>query len=211
MYPGDKNTQRETRWPTLTLIFGVIFALVYSGQLLIDGSLSKEAGYRSAMMMKNIIGNGIVVFSWFFHSTHSHFIENLITFLLTGWWVENRVDDNRFVLGVALVLGISANVASAVLFQVFGAGISGITTGLGMMIALGSFERLFSSTVRLEKDIPLFTLSVLFVLRSIGILGSLPAGAAVEVHIFGAVFGAAWYVTEKIRYDFDGTPTSRSG
>ncbi|WP_227354478.1 rhomboid family intramembrane serine protease [Haladaptatus salinisoli] len=204
-------TQRETKyWPTLTLAFGVVFAVVYSGQLLIDGSLSKDAGYQTATMVKNTVGNGSVVFSWLFHSTHIHFSENLAIFLLTGWWVENRVDDDRFILGVAVVLGIGANVAAALFFQVPGAGISGITTGLGMMIALGAFERLFDSTVRLMKNIPDFTLSVVFVLWSIGAIGPLPAGTAVEVHHFGAVFGTAWYATEKVRYDFGHPPTPQN-
>ena len=211
MYIGDMNTQRETKnWPTLTLAFGIIFAVVYSGQLLIDGSLSKDAGYQTAMMVKNTVGNGSVVLSWLFHSTHVHFMENLVIFLLTGWWVENRVDDDRFILGVAVVLGIGANVAAALFFQVPGAGISGITTGLGMVIALGAFGRLFDSTDRLTKNVPDFTLSVVFVLWSVGALGPLPAGTAVEVHVFGAVFGAAWYATEKVCYDFGSPSTPQS-
>lgn len=200
---GVRNIQKRSRyWPTLTLAFIISFAVVYAGQLLIDGSLSRDAGYQTATMVKNTVGNGSVVFSWLFHSTHAHFTENLAIFFLTGWWVENRVDDDRFILGIAVVLGIGANVAAALIFRVPGAGISGITTGLGLMIALGAFEGLFDSTVRLTKAIPEFTLSVLFVLWSVGGLGQLPAGTAVEVHILGAVLGGAWYATEKIRYDF---------
>ncbi|WP_265112272.1 rhomboid family intramembrane serine protease [Halosolutus halophilus] len=207
----ENNMQREIKyWPTLTVAFGIIFAVVYSGQLLIDGSLSKDAGYQTATMVKNTVGDGSIVFTWLFHSTHAHFIENLTFFLLTGWWVENRVDDARFILGVAAVLGIGVNVAAALFFQVPGAGISGITTGLGMMIALGAFERLFDSSVRLIKNILDFTFSVVFVLWSVGALGPLTSGTAIEVHVFGAVFGAAWYATEKVRYGFRCPPSPQS-
>lgn len=208
MYTRDSDTPRETKhWPTLTLAFTIIFAVVYTGQLLIDGSLSKDAGYQAAKMVKNTVGDGSVVFSWLFHSTHVHFMENLIIFLLTGWWVENRVDDDHFILGIAVVLGIGANLASALFFQVPGIGISGITTGLGMMIALGAFKRSSDSIARLARSLLNFILSAVFVLWSVGVLSSLPDGTAVEVHVFGAVFGAGWYVTERVCYDI-GQPLS---
>jgi membrane associated rhomboid family serine protease len=195
--------QKEARyWPKLTVAFGIIFAAVYIGQILIDGSLSSDAGYQTATMVKNTVGNGSIVFSWLFHSTHQHFTVNLVIFLLTGWWVENRVDNDRFILGVVVVLGIGANVAAALIFQVPGVGISGINTGLGTMIALGALYDLFDSISIFTKHIPEFTLTVMFVLYNIGALGTLPPGTAVEVHIFGAVFGFAWFVTEKTRHDF---------
>jgi len=127
---------------------------------------------------------------------------NLTIFLSTGWWVEKRVNDDRFIFVVAVVLGIGANVAAVIFFQILGAGISGITTGLVTMIALGAFEGLLDSTVAPMKGVLVFTISVLYALLSIGAIAPIPAGTAVEVHLLGAMFGAAWYATEKFRYDF---------
>lgn len=175
---------------------------MYAAQLLLVGSLSHDTGYQAAMMVKNVLGAGSVVLSWLFHSNHTHLLENLAVFVLTGWWVESRVDRDRFILGIAVILGIGANVAAVILFQIPGAGISGITTGLVTIVALGSLEGLFKSGSHLIWHAVVFTLSTFLLLWYVGVIAKLPAGTAVEVHILGAVFGTAWYATEKLQYDF---------
>jgi len=184
--------------PILTLSFGLVFSVVYLAQLLFQASLETDAGYQTAVMIKEAVGPSVVTVSWLLHSNHTHFLHNLSIFAITGWWVENRVANQEFVLGVAGLLGVGANVTAAILFQVPGAGISGITTGLVVMIALGSFEELLYAENLLAKPLLDFTVSVFFVLWSMGVIGSLPSGTAVAVHVFGGVFGGAWFVNQKI-------------
>lgn len=148
--------------PTVTLAFVIVFVTTYAAQLLLVGSLSQDAGFQAATIVKNVVGSGSVVFSWLFHSSHTHLLQNLAVFVLTGWWVENRVDRDRFILGIAAILGIGANVAAVVLFQTPGAGISGITTGLVTMVALGNFEGLLNAGSHLLRNIVVFTLSTAF-------------------------------------------------
>lgn len=204
MYVADrlKNAKHP---PTVTLAFVIVFVTTYAAQLLLVGSLSQDAGFQAATIVKNVVGSGSVVFSWLFHSTHTHLLQNLAVFVLTGWWVESRVDRDRFILGIAAVLGIGANVTAVVLFQTPGAGISGITTGLVTMVALGNFEGLLNAGSHLLRIVVVFTLSTCLLLWSVGAITQLPAGTAVEIHLLGGVFGAGWYATEKLRYEFSHT------
>lgn len=204
------DKRNPTTKPLLTLVFCVVFGVVYATQLLVDGSLAENAGFRTANTVKNLIGDGVVVLSWLLHSNHSHFIGNMVVFLLAGWWVENRVDNTHFVLVVGLILGISANVVAAFLGE-FGVGASGITTGLVTMVALGTFGGLFKSSVHIIKAPIVLSLSVVVILMNVGVIGALPAGTAVNVHILGALFGAAWFGVEKLRFDFSYSPTSENG
>ena len=210
--PVGKQSDRgkSTTGPLLTLAFCTVFGVVYATQLLVDGSLTNNAGFRTANMLKSLIGDGIVVVSWLLHSNHSHFIGNIIVFVLAGWWVENRVDNARFVLGIGLVLGICTNVVAAFLGE-FGVGASGITTGMVTIVALGTFEGVVNSSARIIKAPVILSLSVVVVLMNVGAIGTLPPGTAVNVHILGAMFGVAWYVVERIHFDFSYSPTSQNG
>ena len=204
------RNQFDRRNPTtgspLTLAFCVVFGVVYATQLLVDGSLAENAGFRTAKMVKSLIGDGVVVISWLLHSNHSHFIGNMVVFLLAGSWVENRVDNSRFVLVVGLILGISANVVAAFLGE-FGVGASGVTTGLVTVVALGTFGGLVKSSVHIVNAPIVLSLSVVVILMNIGVIGTLPAGTAVKVHMLGAMFGAIWYAVESLRFDFSYSAT----
>jgi len=185
------------QWPTRTLGVAAVVALVYLGQLLAAGSFASTAAYRWATEFQRGIGAGSVVFSWVLHSSHEHILSNLVVFLLSGWWVESRIEGRRYIQGAAGWLGIGANVAALVVFSEAGRGLSGVTTGLVAMVALGTLQRL-SNPNRVEwitisqAIIALFWLSF-----SVGAIGLLPIGTAVWVHRCGAVFGLVWYMAER--------------
>jgi membrane associated rhomboid family serine protease len=187
-------------WPTVTLGFSTIFIITYIGQLLLVGSLSPNAGFQAATKIQDLVGGGSVVFSWMFHSSYSHLGQNIVVFVLTGWWVESRIDQDRFILGVAVLLGIGANVAGLALFGTPGAGISGITTGLVTMVVLGNLERVYRPNSHIIRNSVVFTISGCYLLYLIGVIGMLPPGTAVKIHISGAFLAFVWYSIEKFQY-----------
>ncbi|QKY18309.1 rhomboid family intramembrane serine protease [Halorubrum sp. CBA1229] len=201
MYVVDRL--RKARYlPTVTIAFVMVFLSTYTIQLLLVGSLSQNAGYQAVTMVTNALGAGSIVFSWLFHSSHTHLLGNLTIFVLTGWWVESQIGRDQFILGVAVFFGMGASVAALILFQTPGAGISGITTGLVTMVALGNLEGVIKPDHHLIRSAIVFTLSAFYLLRSVSVIGTLPAGTAVKIHILGAVFGAVWYTAEKSQHDF---------
>lgn len=181
--------------------FTIFFTTVYAAQLSLAGSLSENAALQTSRMVRESIGNSTILLSWFFHNSHQHFLSNIPVFFLTGWWVENRVDRTRFIYGVA-ALGMGANFISA-FFGLFVVGASGITTGLIVMAALGSFERLNDSSAGLIRSIVLFTALTTYSLYTVGLVAPLPSGTAVETHAIGGGIGFVWYILEKGKYDFD--------
>jgi len=175
---------------------------VYCGQLLAAGSLDPTAAYRWVTEFQMSIGAGTVVFSWLFHSSLEHILGNLVVFFLAGWWVESRIDNDRYLLGVAIGLGIGANVTALIVVGEGGLGISGVTSGLVAMVALGAVQWLYEHS-RVDWLVMLQAIgAVLWLLVSVGAVGTLPPGTAVSVHRFGVVFGVVWYVVERGRYGF---------
>lgn len=194
--------ERVSTLPTATLIFSTVFVSAYTAQLLLVGSMSQNAGIEAARMVRNVVGTASAIFSWVLHSNHTHFLENLFVFVLTGWWVENRIDQRRFFFGVAFILGIGVNVVAAMFFGTLGIGISGITSGLATMVALGYLGALQDADGLFVRSIGGFTLSSVFLLWVVGAIEPLPAGTAVEIHILGVGIGAIWFATEKYRHGF---------
>jgi len=190
------------RFPTRTLGVACVVIVVYCGQLLAAGSLDPTAAYRWVTEFQMSIGAGTVVFSWLFHSSLEHILGNLVVFFLAGWWVESRIDNDRYLLGVAIGLGIGANVAALIVVGEGGLGISGVTSGLVAMVALGAVQWLYEHS-RVDWLVMLQAIgAVLWLLVSVGAVGTLPPGTAVSVHRFGVVFGVVWYVVEQGRYGF---------
>lgn len=192
--------EKEPTLPTTTLIFSTVFVAAYISQLLLVGSLSQNTGIEAARVVRNVVGTASAIFTWVFHSNHTHFLENLFVFVLAGWWVENRIDQRRFFLGIAFILGIGANVAAAMVFGTLGIGISGITSGLVTMVALGHAEALQDADSQFVRNVVVFTLSGVFLLWVVGAIEPLPAGTAVEIHILGVGIGAMWFATEKYHH-----------
>jgi len=190
------------QWPTRTLGVAAVVVVVYCGQLIAAGSLDPTAAYRVATEFQGSIGAGTVVFSWLLHSSHTHILGNLCVFLVAGWWVETRIDGDRYLLGVAIGLGIGANVAALVVFSEGGLGLSCVTAGLVAMVALGAFQWLSEHSRVDWLVIVLAVGAVLWLSVSVGVLGGLSPGTAVWVHRFGVVFGVVWYVVERGRYGF---------
>ncbi|MDB2294166.1 rhomboid family intramembrane serine protease [Halorubrum ezzemoulense] len=197
-----ERLEKEPTLPTTTLIFSTVFVAAYISQLLLVGSLSQNAGIEAARVVKNVVGTASAIFTWVFHSNHTHFLENLFVFVLAGWWVENRIDQRRFFLGIVFILGIGANVAAAMVFGTLGIGISGITSGLATMVALGHLEALQDADSQFVRNVVAFTLSGVFLLWVVGAIEPLPAGTAVEIHILGVGIGAMWFAVEKSRHGF---------
>ena len=194
------SLEGERTLPTATLIFSTVFVAAYTAQLLLVGSMSQNAGIEAARMVRNVVGTASAIFTWVFHSNHTHFLENLFVFVLAGWWVENRIDQRRFFLAVAFILGTGANVAAAMIFGTLGIGISGITSGLVTMVALGHLEALQDADSLFIRNIAVFTLSSVFLLWVVGAIEPLPAGTAVEIHILGVGIGAMWFAAEKYHH-----------
>lgn len=192
--------EKEPTLPTTTLIFSTVFVAAYISQLLLVGSLSQNTGIEAARVVRNVVGTASAIFTWVFHSNHTHFLENLFVFVLAGWWVENRIDQRRFFLGIAFILGIGANVAAAMVFDTLGIGISGITSGLVTMVALGHAEALQDADSQFVHNVVVFTLSGVFLLWVVGAIEPLPAGTAVEIHILGVGIGAMWFAAEKYHH-----------
>ena len=196
------SLEGERTLPTATLIFSTVFVAAYTAQVLLVGSMSQNAGIEAARMVRNVVGTASAIFTWVFHSNHTHFLENLFVFVLAGWWVENRIDQRQFFLAVAFILGTGANVAAAMIFGTLGIGISGITSGLVTMVALGHLEALQDADSLFIRNIAVFTLSSVFLLWVVGAIEPLPAGTAVEIHILGVGIGAMWFATEKYHHGF---------
>ena len=192
--------EKERALPTATLTFAIVFVVAYMVQLFLAGSLSQNAGIEGARIVSDVVGTASAIFMWVFHSDHTHFLENLFVFVLAGWWVENRVDQDRFVLGTVFILGIGANVVAAMVFGTLGIGISGVTSGLVTIVALGQLESLSDSNSNPIRNILVFTFSVFFLLWVVGAVEPLPSGTAVEIHILGVGIGAIWYAAEKFHY-----------
>lgn len=190
------------QWPTRTLGVAAVVVVVYCGQLLAVGSLDPTAAYRWVTEFQRSIGAGTVVFSWLLHSSHAHILGNLCVFLVAGWWVETRIDADRYLQGVAIGLGMGANVAALVVFSEAGLGLSGVTAGLVAMVALGAFQWLSEHSRVDWLVIVLAAGAVLWLSVSVGGLSGLSPGTAVWMHRFGVVFGVVWYVVERCRYGF---------
>jgi len=196
------SLEEERFLPAVTLIFVTVFASTYLAQLLIAGNLSRNAGIEAVRTVKNVVGTSSTILTWMFHSNHSHFLGNLLVFILSGWWVENRVDQKRFGLMIVFVLGIGANTVATMLLGTLGVGISGITAGLVTLVTLGHLEAVFDDDVRLIRSAMVFALSSVYILRTVGMLGPLPPGTAVDIHILGVAIGVMWYANEKFQYEF---------
>jgi len=80
------------------------------------------------------------VFSWLLPSSHAHILGNLCVFLVAGWWVETRIDGDRYLQGVAIGLRMGAKVATLVVVDEAGLGLSGVTAGLVAMWRWGRFS-----------------------------------------------------------------------
>ena len=197
------------RLPTLTLGWLLVFTLVYVGQLLLAGDFSASAALESGRELAHTVGAGSVVFSWLFHSSHSHFVGNVVVFVLAGWWVEGRTPTDHFLIGVGL-LGITPNVVALVVFNIPGFGISGITTGMVAMIAVGSYDALSDPSEKDWKAVALFTVGTVYTLLSLGVIGALPTGTAGEIHLLGAILGVAWYFIETRHYSFTHSPEPKT-
>lgn len=199
----------STRLPPLTLGWLFVFTLVYAGQLFFAGELSTSAAFESTSDLAHTVGAGSVVFSWLFHSSHSHFLGNAAVFVLAGWWVEGRTPTDHFVYGIGL-LGIIPNVAALVIFNTPGFGISGITTGLVAMIAVGAYDGLSDPSEKDWEAVALFTVTTVYTLLSLGVIGALPAGTAGEIHLLGSIVGVAWYFIETRHYEFTHSPEPKT-
>jgi len=196
------NVTKEQFPPAVTLILTIVFVSAYMAQLLLAGSLSYNAGIEAVRVVRDVVGAGSVVFTWVFHSDHIHFLENVVVFSLAGWWVENRVNQERLLSVIVLVLGIGANTAAAILFGTFGVGISGVTAGLVTIVALGHLEALLDGDVHFMRNASTFTLCLSFLLWIIGVIKPFSAGTAVEIHLLGVSIGIVWYAVEKYDHEF---------
>lgn len=201
----DLADKLEQHSPTATIGFIVVFLAAYTAQMLATGSLSQDAGFQAVTLVTDTLDAGAVLFTWVLHSTHSHVQANIVVFFLAGWVVESRIARDRFIYGIVFLLGIGVNLAYLTLFGGAGVGISGITAGLVTMIALGSLEALskFDSQALIYLLICVFSTS--YILHSIEVVGQLPPGTAVEAHILGSIFAAAWYATERHYHDVEYT------
>lgn len=114
-------------------------------------------------------------------------------------WVETRIDADRYLQGVAIGLGMGANVAALVVVGEAGRGLSGVTAGLVAMVAVGAIQGLSEHSRVNWRVIVLAVGAVAWLLVSVGAVGGLPPGTAGGVHRFGALFGVVWYVVERGR------------
>lgn len=194
----------SVRWPPYTFGIASCVGVVYLVQLLAAGSLDPTAAYGWASSFQQRFGAATVVFSWLMHSSHEHIVWNLVVFCLAGWWLEARIDGERYLQGVTIGLGMGANLAALVVLGRSGLGLSGVTAGLVVMVALGAFQRLAD---RDEVDVLAIGVALvagLWVAKTVGVLGGVPAGTAVWVHRVGALFGVVWFVVERQWYGFGG-------
>ncbi|WP_080510509.1 rhomboid family intramembrane serine protease [Halorubrum coriense] len=190
----------KTHPPTVTIGFTIIFLGMYTAQILAVGGPSQDAGFQAVKLVTNTLDAGAVLFTWLLHSNHTHIGGNVVVFFATGWVIEDRVDRDRFIFATVFLLGMGVNLVYFILFRGAGVGISGITTGLVTMIALGSLEGLFDFDNLASIYFAIWALSTLYLLYSVEVIGQLPSGTAVEAHILGSGFAVAWYTTERYQY-----------
>lgn len=174
-------------------------SLVYTGQLILAGSLRSGAAYEIANTLSTT--TYLALNPWL-HSYHLHLVENAVVFAILGLWAERRIDSFQFGLFV-VVTGYVTNLVPPVLGDGFGVGASGITNALwayftAMQLSAYQSEMQRESLELQRAGIHLFLsfIGLIFVLRSIaefsGFVSS-PAGTATGSHLLGVMLGFGWF------------------
>jgi hypothetical protein len=94
---------------------------------------------------------------------------------------------------------MGANVAALLIVGQSGLGLSGVTAGMVVMVALGAFQRLGDGVGVDVAAIGVALVTVLWETKTVGVLGGIAAVTAVWVHRSGAIFGVnegSWIFTK---------------
>lgn len=177
----------------------VLLMVVYAGQLVVAGTLRDGAAFTVAT---DLPPRAYIALSPWLHSTHQHFLGNVLGLSLIGGWLERRVNRGQYVW-VVLLTGYVANLGPYLI------GIGGLGVGASGILNVGwtyfGLEQLenFAETVA-DESATVSTIGLAFLLYLVGMVipvaavlqyvGAMDvaAGVATGTHIVGVGIGGTW-------------------